>query len=39
MLDRLTNRLKLDRVTDALKATRVKDEWKVLIAYTDEHGT
>ena len=38
-MDGLTKRLKVGRVTEALKPTRDRDAWKVMIAYTKEHGT
>ena len=39
MLDGLTKSLKVGRVTEALKAMRDQDAWKVMIAYSKEHGT
>ena len=38
LIDRLKKWLKKGRVT-ALKATKDRDAWKVMIAYTKEHGT
>ena len=39
VLDGLTKWFRVGRVTEALKATRDRDARKVMIAYTNEHGT
>ena len=36
IFDELTKWLKVGRVTEALS---VRDAWKVMIAYSNEHGT